>query len=187
MGDQPNLVSDLYRVPNTEYELVVNATTEGQVISVTLDQFTEGDPDPIREGVIPRPSALEGWDADSLRSLVGVLMDVLGRDLLPRLPDGWVWQVDPDMPPLEEVEVAYRPWSGIWPNNWLWVSLSDGSWGHGDGGPPDGYVKVEPGASKQEVIVQLVMAAEAWAIRMEEAVRNGGETCRDGRESSDAE
>jgi len=181
MGDQPNLVTTFHKVPDTGYEIVVNATPEGHIVDVTMDHLSENGIDPIREGVIPRPPELEDWDADSLRSLVGVLMDVLERPLPPRLPDGWVWSVDPDGEVFEdgqEVEDAHRSWSGIWPNNWLWVRMYDRSWGHGDGGPPDGYVKIEPGASKQEVIVQLVMAAEAWALRMEEAVRNGGETCR---------
>jgi hypothetical protein len=52
---------------------------------------------------------------------------------------------------------------------------------------PDGYIEVEAGIPETYVILQGIMAAEAWALRMEEAVRNGLETCRDGRESSDAE
>jgi len=178
MSDQPNLVTTFHKVPDTGYELVVNATPEGQIVDVTMDQFTsENKVDPIREGIIPRPPELEDWDADSLRSLVGTLMDVLERALPPRLPDGWSWVVDNAF---DECVEADRPWSGIWPKNWLWVRMYDRSWGHGDDGPPDGYIEdLDPGASKQEVIVQLVMAAEAWALRMEEAVRNGLETCRD--------
>lgn len=178
MSDHPNLVTTFHKVPDTGYELVVNATSEGQVIRVTMDQYSSenGGVDPIREGIILRPSALRDWDADSLRSLVGTLMDVLERELPPRLPDGWSWVVDNDF---DECVEADRPWSGIWPNNRLWVRTYDWAWGHGDFGPPDGYVKVEPGTSKQEAIVQLIMAAEAWAIRMEESVRNGLEACHD--------
>lgn len=186
MSDQPNLVTTIHKVPDTEYELVVNATPEGQIVDVTMDQFSSenGGVDPIREGIIPRPLELEDWGADSLRSLVGTLMDVLERELPPRLPDGWSWVVDNDFDGCVEAD---RPWSGIWPNNRLWVRTYDRAWGHGDAGT-DGYIEdLDPGASKQEVIVQLIMAAEAWAVNMEEAVRNGLETCRDGRESSDAE
>ena len=176
MSDQPNLI-DLYKIPDTGYELVVHSTPEGQIVDVTMDQFTsENKVDPIREGIIPRASSLEDWDADSLRSLVGTLMDVLYRALPPRLPDGWSWIVGDDLD--WPVEAACRPWSALWPNNELWAR-SDGAWGHGDFGPPDGYIEVEAGIPESYVILQGIMAAEAWALRMEEAVRNGLETCRD--------
>lgn len=76
MSDQPNLVTTIHTVPDTEYELVVKATPEGQIVDVTMDHLSE-----IRlQGIIPCPLELEDWGADSLRSLVGTLMDVLGRE-----------------------------------------------------------------------------------------------------------